>query len=85
MNSDPPKHNATFETPLMYLRILLTIFQCSLFRFFMNQVTAPTTCAMSSLIQIIANIKFPIADAYGVQDSFILFASLLGLILENNL
>ena len=50
----------------------------------MNRLITPIACAMLGLIQIIANIKLLITDPYGVQDSFILFASLLGLILEDN-
>nr|GFB29724.1 retrovirus-related Pol polyprotein from transposon TNT 1-94 [Tanacetum cinerariifolium] len=51
----------------------------------MYRLTTPTACAMSGLVQIIANIKLPTADAYGTRDIFILFFSLLGLILEDNL
>ena len=85
MNYDPLKHNATIEVPLMYLRILLTIFQCFFPRFSMNQLTTSIAYTKSCLVQIITNIKFPTADAYSVQNSSILFASLLGLILEDNL
>ena len=51
----------------------------------MYRLTAPTACAMSSLVHIMANIKLPTADAYGTRDISILSASLLGLILEDNL
>ena len=85
MNSYPPKHNATFEVPLMYLRIILTIFQCPLPNFAMNQLTTPIVCAMSGLVQIITKIKLSTTDAYSVQGNSIISASLLGLILENNL
>ncbi|PRQ31713.1 hypothetical protein RchiOBHm_Chr5g0038501 [Rosa chinensis] len=51
----------------------------------MYRLTAPTACAMSCLVHTIANIKLPTADAYGTQDISILSASLLGLILKDNL
>ena len=51
----------------------------------MYQLTALITCAMSSLVYIIANIKLPIANAYGTRDISFLSASLLGHILEDNL
>ena len=51
----------------------------------MYRLTAPTACAMFGLVQIMANIKLPTADAYGTRDISILSASLLGLILEDNL
>ena len=63
INSYPLKHNVSFEVPLMYLRILLTMLQCSFPGFSKNQLTFPTTCAMSDLVQIIANIKFSTTDA----------------------
>ncbi|KAF3453838.1 hypothetical protein FNV43_RR04279 [Rhamnella rubrinervis] len=44
-----------------------------------------TTCAMSDLVHIITNIRLPTVDAYGTRDIFILSASLLGLILKDNL
>lgn len=69
MNSNPLKHNAAFEVPLMYLRILLTIFQCSLPEFVRNQLTYPSACAMYGHVQIIANIKLLIVDAYSVWDT----------------
>nr|GEX44625.1 zinc knuckle CX2CX4HX4C [Tanacetum cinerariifolium] len=53
--------------------------------FAMYRLTTPTACAKSSLLQIIANIKFPTVDAYGTRDISILSSSLLGLILEDNL
>ena len=52
--------------------------------FSMNRLTVPTACAISCLVQIITNIKLPTTDAYSVQSSSILSASLLGLILEDN-
>ena len=69
----------------MYLRILFTAFQCSPLGFAIYLLTAPTACAMSGLVQTMANIKLPTADAYGTRDISILSASLLGLILEDNL
>ena len=51
----------------------------------MYRLTASTACAMSGLVHIIVNIKFPITDAYDTQDIFFLSASLLGHILEDNL
>ena len=66
MNTDYPKHNATFEVLLMYLSIFLTIFQCFLPRFSMNRLIAPTAYAMFGLAQIIANIKLPIANVYDI-------------------
>ncbi|KAL9388103.1 hypothetical protein Peur_018867 [Populus x canadensis] len=69
----------------MYLKILLIVFQCSLPGFAMYRLTAPTACAMSGLVHIMANIKLPTADAYGTRDISILSASLLGDILEDNL
>jgi len=69
----------------MYLKILLIVFQCSLPRFAMYRLTALTACAMSGLVNIMANIKLPTADAYGTRDIFILSASLLGDMLEDNL
>ena len=65
MNSDPPKYNATLEVPLMYLRILLTVLQCSLPGSAINRLTNQTTCAIPDLVQIMAYIRLPIADAYG--------------------
>lgn len=82
MNFDPLKHNSTFKVPLMYLRILLTIFQCSLIGFAMNRLAVPTAGAMSSLAQITTNIKLATVDAYGVRNSFILSSLLLGFILR---
>ena len=84
MNFDPLKHNTAFEVPLMYLRILLNIFQCSLPRIAMNRLTTLTTSGMFGLVQTITNIKLSITNAYGVRDSFILSTLLLGLILEDN-
>ena len=69
----------------MYLKIFFTIFQCSPPEFVMYRLTVPIACGMSGLVQIMANIKFPTADAYGTRDISILSASLLGLILEDNL
>ncbi|BAT96990.1 hypothetical protein VIGAN_09032700 [Vigna angularis var. angularis] len=69
----------------MYLRTLLTAFQCSSPGFAINLLTAPTACAMSGLVQIMAYIRLPTADAYGTRDISILSASLLGHILEDNL
>jgi hypothetical protein len=51
----------------------------------MYQLTAPTACAMSGLVHIMANIKLLTTDAYDTRDISILSASLLGDILENNL
>ena len=51
----------------------------------MYRLTALTVCAMSGLVYIMANIKLPIADAYGSRDISILSASLLGDMLEDNL
>ncbi|RDX72048.1 hypothetical protein CR513_48528, partial [Mucuna pruriens] len=51
----------------------------------MNLLTTPTACAMSGLVQIMAYIRLPTADAYGTRDISILSSSLLGLILEDNL
>ena len=51
----------------------------------MYRLTAPITCAMFGLVHIIVNIKLPIIDAYGTRDVSIFSASLLGLILEDNL
>ncbi|KAE8685516.1 F-box/kelch-repeat protein SKIP30-like isoform X2 [Hibiscus syriacus] len=70
---------------LMYLKILFTIFQCSLPGFAMCRLTTPTAWAMSGLVHIIENIKLPTADAYNTRDISILSSSLLGLILEDNL
>ena len=67
MNFDSPKHKVAFVVPLMYPRILLTILQCSLPGFAMNWLTVPTACAMSGLVQIIANIKLPTVDAIGIE------------------
>ena len=69
----------------MYFKIFFTIFQYSPLGFAMYRLTALTACAMSGLIQIMANIKLPTTDAYGTRDISILSASLLGLILEDNL
>jgi hypothetical protein len=48
----------------MYLKILLIVFQCSLPRFVVYQLTALAACAMSGLVPIMANIKLPTTDAY---------------------
>nr|GEW23329.1 zinc finger, CCHC-type [Tanacetum cinerariifolium] len=86
IKSQSSKHNATSEVPLMHLRILFTAFQCSRLGFAMYRLTTPTVCAiMSGLVQIIANIKLPTADAYGTQNISILSSLQLGLILEDNL
>jgi len=69
----------------MYLRILLTILQCFPLEFAMNLLTTFTACAMSSLVQIIAYIRLPTTDAYDTRDISILFASLLGLILKDEI
>ncbi|KAK9183149.1 hypothetical protein WN944_026298 [Citrus x changshan-huyou] len=53
--------------------------------FAMYRLTAPTACAMSGLIHIIANIKLSTTDAYGTRDICFLSASLLGNILDDNL
>ena len=51
----------------------------------MYWLTAPTACAMSGLVHIIANIKLLTADAYSTWDISFFYASLLGHILEDNL
>ena len=65
----------------MYLRILFIVFQCSLPGFAMYQLTALTACAISGLVQIIANIKLSIADAYSTRDIFFISTSFVGHIL----
>jgi len=69
----------------MYLMILLTVFQCSLPGSTINRLTTPTACVMYGHVHIMAYIRLPTVDAYGTRDIFILSASLLGLILEDNL
>ena len=69
----------------MYLRVLFTTIQCSPLGFVIYRLTAFTTCTMSSLLHIIANIKLSTADAYGTRDISFLFVSLLEHILEDNL
>ena len=69
----------------MYLRILFTAFQRSSLGFTIYLLTSVSACAISVLVHIIANVKFPTADAYGTQDISFLFTSLLGHILEDNL
>jgi hypothetical protein len=51
----------------------------------MYRLTAPTTCAMSGLVHIMANIQLPTSDAYSTRDISILSATLLGHILKDNL
>ena len=51
----------------------------------MYRLIAPTACAMSGLVHIIANIKLPTTDAYGTRDIYFLSGSLVGHILEDNL
>ena len=69
----------------MYLKILFTISQCSLPGFAMYRLIVPTAYAISKILQTIANIKLSTADAYSTRDISILLASLLGLILDDNL
>ena len=85
MNFDHSKHNASFEVSLIYLRTLLTIFQCSPPKFAMNRFITLTVCAMFGFIQIIANIELPTTNVYGVRDSFIIFTLLLRHVIEDNL
>jgi len=51
----------------------------------MNLLIVLTTYSIFGLAQIMTYIRFSIVDAYGTQDSFVLFTSLLGLVLEDNL
>ena len=51
----------------------------------MYRLAAPTACAIYGLVHIMTIIKLHTADAYDTQDIYILSASLLGDILEDNL
>ncbi|KAE8731991.1 Pectinesterase 1 [Hibiscus syriacus] len=79
LTAPPTTLNTYPVVPLMYLKILFTVLQCSLPGFTMYRLTTPITCAMSGLVHIIANIKLPTTDAYNTRDISILSYSLLGL------
>jgi len=62
------KDKYIFEVPFKYLNIHFTPSQCSFPGLDRNLLTTPTACAISGLVQIIAYIKLPSADAYGTLD-----------------
>jgi hypothetical protein len=69
----------------MILRILITTLQCSLPAFAINQLTTLTAYVMYGLVHIMAYIRLHIVDAYSTRHISIIYTSLLGLILEDNL
>ncbi|KAE8654139.1 3R-linalool synthase-like protein [Hibiscus syriacus] len=73
-----------FGSSLLYSNALCLDLPC-MPGFALYRLTTPTVCAMSGLVHIIGNIKLPTIDAYGTRDISILYSSLLGLILEDNL
>lgn len=69
----------------MYLITLFIVFQSSPSEFDIYQLTNSIAFAISSLVHIVANIKFPTADAYSTRDISIFSTLLLGYIHEYDL
>ena len=59
----PPKYKYALEVPLRYLRIHFPIVQCSLPRLERNRLITLTAWAISGLVQTVAYIKLPTAEA----------------------